>query len=145
MQYDNISYNDGINGWSSIIATSPYLHQCWKDIFSVHAFGIIIVLSYIYLLSAIYLLFYFRACVCVCTQMCVRVGDTAMNLFTFAFRNVLRNLEQNTGNTVIHVFIFTSLTYLLLLKLINGSIFISEEFNSMIYFTVLICFTFFGM
>lgn len=124
---------------------SPYLHQCWKDIFSVHAFGTIIVLLYIYLLSAIYLLFYFRACVCVCTQMSVRVGDTAINLFiVVAFRNVLRNLKQNTENTVIHVFIFTSL-YLLLLKLINGSIFISEEFNLMFFFTESICFTFFGM
>lgn len=77
--------------------------------------------------------------------MSVRVGDTAINLFiVVAFRNVLRNLKQNTGNTVIHVFIFTSL-YLLLLKLINGSIFISEEFNLMFFFTESICFTFFGM
>lgn len=73
MQYDNISYNDGFNGWLSIIATSPYLHQCWKDIFSVHAFGTIIVLLYIYLLSAIDLLCfifvpvyaYARRCLCV--------------------------------------------------------------------------------
>lgn len=77
--------------------------------------------------------------------MSVRVGDTAINLFiVVAFRNVLRNLKQNTENTVIHVFIFTSL-YLLLLKLINGSIFISEEFNLMFFFTESICFTFFGM
>lgn len=106
----------------------------------------IIVLFYIYLfiISYVFVGFYFSACVCVCVHkcLCVGVGDTAMSVFTF--RNVLRDLEQNTGNTVILVFTFTS-SYLLLLKLINGSIFVSEEFNSMIYLKVSICFIFFGM
>lgn len=73
VQYDNISYNDGINGWSSIIATTPYLHQCWKDTFSAHAFGTIIVLSYIYLLSAIYLLCFIFVPVYACARRCVCV------------------------------------------------------------------------
>lgn len=78
----------------SVKTTPPYLLQCQgKSFFSPCFVKIIVVLFYIYLLSAIYLLaFIFSACVCVCG----RYSYSFVHMFTF--RKVFRNLGQNPGN-----------------------------------------------